>query len=50
MKMLRVIIVYLFLIFISILVGLNIRINNDESVLYGGTNNQNVSLTKEYRK
>jgi len=46
--MLKVIIVYLFLIFISILVGLNIRINSDESSLYRGTTNRDVSLTKEY--
>jgi len=43
--MLRVIIVYLFLILISILVGLNIRLNNR---VYRETNNQNVSLTKDY--
>jgi len=46
--MLRVIIIYLFLILISILVGLNIRINSNESVLHRGTNRENISLTKEH--
>jgi len=45
--MLRVIIVYLFIILISILVGLNIRLNNTKSSLHRETNNQNISLTKE---
>ena len=45
--MVKVIIVYIIIIAISILVGLNIRLNNTKSSLHRETNNQNISLDRE---
>jgi len=45
--MVKVIIVYLIIIGISILVGLNIRIENAKSGLHGGTDIKDVSHDRE---
>jgi len=45
--MVKIIIVYLIIIAISILVGLNIRIENAKSGLHGGTYIKDVSLDKK---
>jgi len=45
--MVKVIIVYLIIIAISILVGLNIRIENTKSSLHGGTDIKDVYSNKE---
>jgi len=45
--MVKVIIVYLFIIGISFLVGLNIRIENTKSVLHGKTDIEDVYFDKE---
>lgn len=45
--MVKVIIVYLIIIGISILVGLNIRLNNSKSSLHGGTDIKDIYSNKE---
>jgi len=45
--MVRVIIVYLIIIGISILVGLSIRLDWDNSSLFEGTNIKDVSLNRD---
>lgn len=44
--MLKVIIIYLIIILISIIVGLNIKLNNSISVLRRETNINNISFEK----